>query len=63
MHFKSLSDFIVYKMIIVLPLIKMILIKTRFDHFISLNIMIPLCLQFANLQSGAKYLRLTLVFV
>ena len=34
----------------ILPLIKIILIKTQFVHFISLNITILLCLQFANLD-------------
>ena len=34
----------------ILPLIKIILIKLRFVHFISLNITVLLCLQFANLD-------------
>ena len=38
----------------ILPLIKMILIKIWFIHFISLNITILLCLQFSNLDCNKK---------
>ena len=50
-HSKTVSYFVFLILFrSILPLIKIILIKTQFVHFISLNITILLCLQFANLD-------------
>ena len=50
-HSKTVSYFVLLILFIgILPLIKIILIKNRFVHFIFLNISILLCLQIANLD-------------
>ena len=50
-HFKTVSYFVLLILFIgILPLIKIILIKNQFVHFIFLNISILLCLQIANLD-------------
>ena len=50
-HSKTVSYFVFLILFrSILPLIKIILIKTQFVHFISLNITILLYLQFANLD-------------
>ena len=50
-HSKTVSYFVFLILFrSILTLIKTILIKTQFAHFISLNITILLCLQFANLD-------------